>query len=131
MMMCPRTPPPCPRVAAERGGGVAGEAPSSLQPGGTWLPSANVVSPYWVRYGNRTFLNKGKGPMTQLLANLDANVVTGDKEWSQRPNSFQRSLRVLISGTQIMHMNILHLQPHFRRNSTGTLLGVSEKIPGT
>ena len=62
---------------------MAGEAPSSLQPGGTWLPSANVVSPYWVRYGNRTFLNKGKGPMTQLLANLDANVVTGDKEWSQ------------------------------------------------
>ena len=53
-----------------------------MQPGGTWLPSANVVSPYWIRYENRTFLNKGKGPMTQMLASMATNVVTGDKEWS-------------------------------------------------
>lgn len=52
-----------------------------MQPGGTWLPAANVVSPYWVRHDNRTFLNKGKGPMTQLLADLESNIATGDKEW--------------------------------------------------
>ena len=46
---------------------MAGEAPSSLQPGGTWLPSANVVSPYWIRYENRTFLNKGKGLLVTRL----------------------------------------------------------------
>jgi len=40
-----------------------------------------VVDPYWIRYDNRTFLNKGAGPMRQMLANLADNVKTGDTNW--------------------------------------------------
>jgi len=45
---------------------VAGEASSGSS--SAWLPSANANN-YWIRYQNRTFLNKGSGPMSQLERN--------------------------------------------------------------
>ena len=47
-----------------------------------WLPSADIVDPVWVRYGNRTFMNKGAGPMQQFTSGLAANVVKGDKNYA-------------------------------------------------
>ena len=46
------------------------------------MPSVNVVDSYWIRYENRTYLNKGAGPMQQMLKSMANNVATGDKEWS-------------------------------------------------
>lgn len=51
--------------------------------GQLWLPSANVDGAYWIRHDNRTFLNKGAGPMNQMLANLDALVKTGYEQWEK------------------------------------------------
>lgn len=36
---------------------------------------------YWIRYDNRTFLNKGSGPMQFMLANTASLVKTGDTNW--------------------------------------------------
>jgi len=60
---------------------VAGEA----QPGqGTpSTPPANVVDAYWIRYNNRTFLNKDKGPMQFMLQDMPKYVKIGDENWSR------------------------------------------------
>lgn len=60
---------------------MAGEA----SPGGSTpsLPPADVVDPYWIRYNNRTFLNKGQGPMSFMLQDMAKYVKVGDENWKR------------------------------------------------
>lgn len=41
-----------------------------------------MVDAYWIRYDNRTFLNKGSGPMQNMLANMASLVKAGDANWA-------------------------------------------------
>ena len=63
---------------------MSGESPTHVTSAGQlWLPSANVVGAYWIRHDNRTFLNKGAGPMKNMIADLDALVKTGYTQWEK------------------------------------------------
>ena len=58
---------------------VAGEASSRGDE--VWIPPADAEDPYWIRYENRTFMNKGQGPMDQMMNDLDNLVSSGDASW--------------------------------------------------
>jgi hypothetical protein len=60
---------------------VAGEASAgSTTP---QEPSANHVSPYWIRYEGRTFMNKGYQPMQNILADMAKYVPLGDANFAR------------------------------------------------
>jgi len=61
--------------------GLSGIPPQKRHGGAQTLPAADVVDAYWIRYQNRTFLNKGSGPMGFMLQDMAGNVKTGDDNW--------------------------------------------------
>merc|ERR1712070_478184 len=58
--------------------GVCGEAPDNTPNTTLWLPAANHLQS-WIRYKNRTFMNKDSGAMGKFQKGMDQNIATGDK----------------------------------------------------
>lgn len=61
---------------------MSGEYPSHAAPGTLQLPPADISDPVWIRYQNRTFMNKGSGPYSFMNADLAKYVPAGDANWA-------------------------------------------------
>lgn len=46
------------------------------------LPSVTITEPYWIRYNNRTYMEKGQGPYQMMQAEIDDAVKKIDSNWA-------------------------------------------------